>query len=99
MTAAEKGQLISLFDSGRYRESAHLARKLIERVPRSGFAWKALGVALKLQREPALEALERAADLLPQDAEAQYNLGVAQLEAGRIEEAVAELSSGAHAQT
>ena len=89
ITAADKGRLISLFSARRYRESAELARELTERWPRSGFAWKALGVSLKLEREPALAALERAAQLLPQDAEAQYNLGAAQLEAGRVEEAVA----------
>lgn len=66
-----------------------MARGLIEQLPHSGFAWKALGTSLKLQRQPALEALERAAHLLPQDAEAQYNLGAAQFEAGRIEDAVA----------
>jgi tetratricopeptide (TPR) repeat protein len=89
ISAADKGRLIGLFSAGRYRESAALARELIERLPHSGFAWKALGVSLKLQREPALEAMERAAQLLPQDAEAQYNFGVAQLEADRAEEAVA----------
>jgi tetratricopeptide (TPR) repeat protein len=89
ITAAEKGRLISLFSARRYRESAQLARELTERWPRSGFAWKALGVSLTLEREPALPALERAAQLLPQDAEAQYNLGAAQLAAGHIEEAVA----------
>ena len=88
MTAAEKGRLIGLVSAGRYRESARLARQLIERLPDSGFAWKALGASLKLQGEPALEALGRAAHLLPQDAEAQYNLGVAQLDADRLEEAV-----------
>ena len=89
ISAEEKGRLIGLFSAGRYRESAALARELIERLPHSGFAWKALGVSLKLQREPALEAMARAARLLPQDAEAQCNLGVAELEAGRIEQAVA----------
>ena len=87
--AADKGRLISLFSAGRYRESAALARELVERLPHSGFAWKALGASLKQLREPALEAMERAAQLLPLDAEAQYNFGVAQLEADCIEEAVA----------
>lgn len=89
VSAEEKGQLISLVNAGRYRESGALARQLTERLPGSGFAWKALGVSLKLQREPALEALERAAQLLPEDGEAQYNLGAAQLDAGRVQEAVA----------
>src|SRR5579862_2652707 len=89
ITVADKARLISLFSAGCYQEAVQLARELIEQLPHSGFAWKALGASLKQQREPALEALERAARLLPQDAEAQYNLGLAQLEAERTEEAAA----------
>jgi tetratricopeptide (TPR) repeat protein len=65
------------------------ARELTASHPSSGLAWKALSVALQMQGKEALDALERAARLLPNDAEAQSNLGAALRRYGRLEEAVA----------
>ena len=65
------------------------ARELTALHPSSGLAWKALSVALQMQDKEALDALQRAARLLPDDAEAQSNLGAALRRCGRLDEAVA----------
>lgn len=57
--AADIDQLIALFGSGRYAEMEGRASLLLERHPDSGFAWKALGVALVAQGKEALVALQR----------------------------------------
>ena len=51
--------------------------------PESGFVWKALGVSLWMQGKDALHALEKAADLSTDDAEAHGNLGNALRALGR----------------
>lgn len=65
------------------------ARELTASHPSSGLAWKALSVALQMQNKEALDALQRAARLLPNDAESQSNLGAALRRYGRLDEAVA----------
>jgi len=75
--------------SGRYPEMERAAQELVAANANSGFAWKALSVSLQMQRKDALHALQRAAQLLPADAEAHSNLGTALRSGGRLEEAVA----------
>ncbi len=62
---------------------------MLERHPDSGHLWKILGLSLWNQGKDALQALETAALLLPQDAEAQCNVGNALRARGRLEEAAA----------
>ena len=76
-----------MIGSGRYAELETKARNVIQRDPESGLVWKALGVALRMQRKDALEALERATMLLPNDAEAHSNFGNALLDLRRLREA------------
>ncbi len=83
-------QFAGLADSRRFPELESRALEAIGRFPDSGPAWKALGVALRMQGKDALHALERAAELLPADAEAQGSLGNAMRHAGRLVEAVAK---------
>jgi tetratricopeptide (TPR) repeat protein len=90
-TPAAFAELAALLAAGRYVELERQSRALTERYPASGPAWKALGVALKMQAQDPVPALERAAALMPQDAEAQANLGIALLEAQRVNEALARL--------
>ncbi len=78
-------------NSGRYGDLESKARELTGSHPQWGFAWKALSVALQLQGKEALDALERAAHLLPNDAEAQNNLGAALRRHGRLDDALAYL--------
>src|SRR5271155_5102399 len=70
VTRAELGQLVAMRDSGRYDLLERKARELIDRHPDSGTIWNILGAALQLQGKDALQALARAASLLPDDANA-----------------------------
>ncbi|MGB6310545.1 MAG: tetratricopeptide repeat protein [Steroidobacteraceae bacterium] len=85
----EPGDLAELIGSGRYAELEAKARKVVQQDPNGGLVWKALGVALRMQRKDALDALQKAALLLPGDAEAHSNLGNALLDLRRLNEAVA----------
>jgi len=82
-------RLAALAAAKQYAEMEALAADLTLADPQSGLAWKALGVARRLQAKDALPALERAARLLPLDPESHSNLGAALRQAGRLEEAVA----------
>ena len=82
-------QLIAMFNEGRTGEVETQAKILVEQFPFAGHAWQILGVAQQAQGKPAAQALERAVNLMPENAEAHYNLGVAQEDKGRLEEAEA----------
>lgn len=84
----KRERLADLFKAGEYESVEIEARRLIDRRPNSGFAWKALGSALHKQKKMSLDVLHRAAELLPDDAEAQSNLGNALRENGKVAEAV-----------
>jgi len=88
-TPAECNQLIALYSGGHYPELESQARSLAGRHPDSGFAWKVLGAALQIQGKDSLAALQKAAELLPGDAVAHYNLGNILHERGRLNEAEA----------
>lgn len=85
----EMNRLAALFNSGSYGEMESLARKLLEQQPSSGLVWKALGASLTAQNKMALFELQRATELMPDDAEAHYNLGNALKSLGRLDDAVA----------
>ena len=80
--------MIAFFSAGRHAELENGARLLLQSYPQFGFLWKALSVALQAQGKDALDALNKAAQYLPADAEAHNNLGVALRSAGRISEAI-----------
>jgi len=86
---AELNQLIALFNAGNLAELERRARTLSEKHPDTGFVWKALGAAMQKQGKNGLSALSRAAELLPEDAEAQNNLGNVQQYLGQRDEAMA----------
>jgi tetratricopeptide (TPR) repeat protein len=71
----EIGLLVGMVNADRLQEAAERARALLEHQPTAGMLWKILSVALLRQGRDALAALHRAAQLLPQDAEAHANLG------------------------
>jgi predicted O-linked N-acetylglucosamine transferase (SPINDLY family) len=87
-TPAEITQLVALFNAGRQAELEFAARLLLARHPDSGVAWKALGLSLRAQGKEALIAMQKAAELLPVDAEAHSNLGMALHDRGQLNEAV-----------
>ena len=81
--------LLALHNGRRYAEAEHGTRALLGQYPDFGFGWKLLGGTLQMQGKDALPAFQKAAELMPDDAEAHYNLGVMLKNAGRFEEAVA----------
>jgi tetratricopeptide (TPR) repeat protein len=87
--APDIDELVAMIAAGRYAELEAATRGLIESQPDAGIAWKALSVALTMQGKDPLDALVRAAALLPGDAEAHANLGNALLRVGRFASAVA----------
>jgi len=85
----EIDELITSFNAGRYTQLEGRARLAVERYPESGIAWRVLGVSLQAQGKDGLPALQKAVELMPDDADAYSNLGRAQLQAGRIDDAAA----------
>jgi tetratricopeptide (TPR) repeat protein len=88
-TGAEIDRLVALFNAGHHAELESLARELLERHPDSGFVWKVLSSTLQAMGKDALAATQRAAQLLPDDAEQHYNLGVALQALGQLDKAAA----------
>jgi tetratricopeptide (TPR) repeat protein len=87
-TAAAVGELALLINAGRHAELESHARLLLDRHPDAGVVWQLLGVALRMQGKDALAALQRATELLPDDAAAHNNLGNALGQLGHWEDAV-----------
>ena len=87
-TPVEFNQLAVLFNSGCYAELESRTRLLLEQYPASGLGWKLMCAALQMQGKDALRALQKAADFLPNDAEAHNNLGSALQDLGQLEAAV-----------
>ena len=83
------GEISAMIAAGRFAEAEASAGALLTAHPHSGFLWKALSVALKVQGKDALHALQTAATLNPEDAEAHSNLANALLEFARFDDAVA----------
>ena len=85
------GSLVALANAGAYAAAERGARGLLARHPRAGILWKILSVALLRQGKAALPELSEATLLLPDDAEAQGNLGAALCDLGRWAEALPSL--------
>lgn len=86
-TASEQNQLIALYQARRHAELENQANLLLRRYPDSGFGWKILSAALAAQGKDDFPALERAATLLPRDAQVHNNLGDRFARLERVEEA------------
>ena len=86
---ADVNALLALYNARRYAEAESKTRSLLERYPDFGFGWKLLGGTLQMQGKDALPAFRKAADLMPGDAEAHFNLGVVCKSAGRLDDAAA----------
>ncbi len=89
--APDVGALAALVGQGRLAEAEQAAGALLASQPGAGILWKILSVALVRQGKDALQALRRAAELLPQDPEAHANLGAALHDRRQWSEALASL--------
>ena len=88
-TPVEINQLVALFNAGRHAELESRAHLLLDQYPDSGFVWKILGASLPMLGKEALPALHKATELLPDDAEAHFNLGNTYRHCGKLDGAVA----------
>jgi len=86
---ADVNALISLYSAQRYPELENQARLLIGQHPNSGLLWKLLAASLQMQGKDTLPAFQKTAELMPGDAEAHLNLGMALQECGQLDSAVA----------
>jgi protein O-GlcNAc transferase len=86
---AESNRLIALYNAQRFAEVESQARSLIGQYPDAAMLWKLQGAALQMQGKDALPAFRKAAELMPDDAEAHNNLGIALQEGGQTDEALA----------
>jgi len=87
--SAEVNTLIALYNGRRYAELESRLRFVVGQYPDFGFGWKLLGGTLQMQGKEALSAFQKVAELMPNDAEAHYNLGVVQKGSGRLDDAAA----------
>lgn len=86
---AEINTLVTLFNEGQLEKSHALAMQMTQCFPGYGIGWKVLGAIYQQQGQvdQAFQALKTAAELMPKDAEAQYNLGNCFYDQQRLDEA------------
>ena len=87
--SAEVEALLALYNGRRYAEAESRTRALLGQYPGYGFGWKLLGGILQKQGKDALAAFQKVTALMPDDAEAHYNLGVILKSAGQLDRAAA----------
>ncbi len=88
-TESDFTPLIALFNARRYAELEDKIQVLLVEHPNAAFAWQLLGGALQMQGKDALAAFQKVVSLSPNDAVANFNLGVAYKSAGQLELAAA----------
>ncbi len=87
----EINALFKLFNQNKFSGAANIALQMTTRYPLHGSGWKVLGAALMNmgQNSDALAAMQRASELLPDDAETHNNLGSTLLNLNKFSEAEA----------
>ena len=87
---AETAAALALFNREQFAEAAAVAREITERFPKYGLGWKILGAVYSRmgRNADALGPMQKAAALLPRDAEAHLNLGIEMEAEGQLEAAV-----------
>lgn len=85
--------VLAAFGRQDWPQAARLAQALTYQRPDDAFAWKALGTVLSELGDlsGAHEALERARDLDPKDAQTQLNLGNVLAQMGQVNDALAAM--------
>ena len=85
---AEVNALVALYNERRYGEAESQTRALLGHYPDFGFGWKLLGGTLQKQGKEALSAFQKVVELMPDDPEAHFNLGVVLKNLGQLDQAV-----------
>lgn len=80
-------QIVDAVNAENYVEVERLARIMVDKYPNFGFGWKMLSGSLIIQEKDALSALQRVAELFPDDALAHGKVGTVLEGKGRLEEA------------
>jgi len=91
LSPQEISALVALLNQERFTQTEEGVTALLKVHPHAGMLWKILSVARLRQGKDALQALRRAAELMPNDGEAHGNLGAALHQAGLWSEALASL--------
>jgi protein O-GlcNAc transferase len=86
-SSADIDTLIALFNTRHYTEAESRTRSLLEQYPQFGFGWKLLGGTQQMQGKDAQPAFQKVVELMPNDAEAHYNLGVILKSKGQLNQA------------
>ncbi len=83
--------LLEHYQNGRFSDAEKLAVSITNEFPKHQFGWKVLGAILRAtgRKSKAVDAIQTAVTLSPQDAEAHCNLGITLQELGRLDEAEA----------
>lgn len=91
LPATTVSALLDAFNAGNYADVERMARKITRDYPFNGFGWKSLGAALRQQGKitDAVLPMQKAVQLMPNDAESHYNLGGALQCLGHSKEAEA----------
>jgi len=88
----QESSLRSMLEQQRTPEALVLARGLTERFPNRGFGWRTLGaLLLDSGGDGAIAAMQNAVRLMPEDAVALADLGLASAKAGQFEAAATSL--------
>jgi tetratricopeptide (TPR) repeat protein len=95
-SAAEVNSLIALYNGQRYAEAESRIGALLGHYPDFAFGWKLLGGTLQMQGKDALPAFQKVAELMPDDAEAHFNLGVVRKSLGRLDQALTSYQRAIH---
>jgi len=83
--------LLKYYQNGQFNDAEKLAESITSKFPKHQFAWKVLGAVFGAtgRKFDALDAIQTAVELSPQDATAQNNLGITYQELGKLDEAEA----------
>jgi protein O-GlcNAc transferase len=85
---ADINALIALYNAQRFADVESQSRALLGQYPEAALIWKLFGASLQMLGKDALPALQKAAQLSPNDTEAHNSLGVAFQERGQLNNAM-----------
>ena len=88
---SQLNKLIEQYQSGKYEEAEKLATSIAKQFPTHQLSWQILGIVFSKtgKKSEAVDANQRVVHLVPNDAQAHYNLAVSLKELRRLNEAEA----------